>query len=139
MSKNTKTKSSEFSKTAKALETMVVKDGTLWRHPRLFSSKVGRPREVLQKRTFRYEVCGPENKTGTSKVGAISKAQKAQSFGPRRFSENIRKHFRKFYFEKKIGFSCGKCPKEPKTIRSSLCSQNVSFLVKVEGVSMKTN
>ena len=41
---------------------MVAKSGTLWKHPRLLSSKVGRLGEILLKWTFRCEVCGLERK-----------------------------------------------------------------------------
>ena len=46
--------------TTEAFKTMVAKGGNLWKHPRLLASMV----EILL-----------ENKPGTAKVGAISKAQ----------------------------------------------------------------
>ena len=42
-----------------------------------YNSRVSLHEAPTKKWTFQCEVCGMRNKTGTSKVGAISKAQKA--------------------------------------------------------------
>ena len=41
------TKPSELSSNKKGSKTIVSKGGTLWKHPRLLSSKVAMPREIL--------------------------------------------------------------------------------------------
>ena len=101
---------------------------------------------------------GRGNKTGTSKGSAVSNAQKAQAFKKVQESifKKLRKQFRdtqrvpfmldntrkplfpqlekKFFLGKKFKFfSFRKSRIVPTTLRSPLCSQNVSFLVKVQG------
>ena len=58
-------------------------------------------------------------------------------------SKSLGNHFfpsgnKKLTFQK-IGFCFGKCRIVPKTLKSSLSAQNVLFLVKIEGASIKTN
>ena len=48
-------------------------------------------------------------------------------------------NWKKRLYKKYRILSLGKCRVVPKTLRCSSCSQNVSFLVKVEGASTKTN
>ena len=53
-------------------------------------------------------------------------------------SISLGNHF--FSKRKKFGFfSFGKCLIVPKTLSSPLCSQNIWFLIKAEGASLKTN